>query len=71
MNYIIKKKALVPKQNADTLGLMVDEPNIDTRELNRIKVPTLVIVCTKDIIKKDHTRQILFGKVVRCFFGVE
>lgn len=37
---------------------MVNEPNIDTKELSQIKAPTLVIAGTKDTIKEIHTRKI-------------
>lgn len=37
------------------LKLMVDEPNISKKELNKIKNPVLVIAGEKDVIKKDHT----------------
>ena len=46
------------KLNTEILGLMVNEPNIDPKSLNNIKVPTLVIAGTKDIIKEKHTKLI-------------
>lgn len=45
-------------KNAEMLGLMVNEPNIDPRELSRITVPTLVICGTRDMIRESHTRKI-------------
>jgi len=46
------------KENADLLGLMVNEPNISPIELSKISVPTLVICGTKDMIKESHTKAI-------------
>ena len=40
------------------LGLMVHDPNIEPSELKKVKVRTLVIAGTKDMIKEEHTRQI-------------
>lgn len=46
------------KLNAEMLGLMVNEPNLEPRELAGIKGKTLVIAGTKDLIKAEHTRLI-------------
>ena len=46
------------KDKMEMLSLMVYEPNIKTEELSKIKVPTLVIAGTKDIIKEKHTKEI-------------
>ena len=46
------------KKNAEMLGLMVHEPNIEPDELTKITAPTLVICGTNDIIKESHTREI-------------
>lgn len=46
------------KKNAEVLGLMVNEPNIEREELSKITAPTLVICGTKDMIKESHTREI-------------
>ena len=46
------------KKNAEMLGLMVNDPNVPTAELAKIKVPTLVVAGTKDMIREDHTRLI-------------
>lgn len=54
----IAHKSAEAKQNAEILGLMVNEPNIGAKELNQIKIPTLVIAGTKDMIKERHTREI-------------
>ena len=45
-------------RNAEMLGLMVNDPNIEPEELSRIQVPTLVICGTKDMIKESHTKEI-------------
>ena len=44
--------------NAEMLGLMVNDPNVELEELSRIKAKTLVIAGTKDMIKEEHTRLI-------------
>lgn len=44
--------------NAEMLGLMVNEPNVEPGELAGIQAKTLVIAGTNDMIKKEHTRQI-------------
>lgn len=46
------------KFNAEILGLMVNEPNINPKELRKIKSKTLIVVGTNDLIKEDHTRLI-------------
>lgn len=46
------------KRNAEMLGLMVHDPNINIRELHRVQAYTLVIAGTKDMIKEKHTRKI-------------
>ena len=50
------KKIEKAKQNAELLGLMVNDPNIPVEELPRIQAKTLVIAGTKDMIKEKHTR---------------
>ena len=50
------KKSEKAKQNAELLGLMVNDPNIPVEELPRIQAKTLVIAGTKDMIKEKHTR---------------
>lgn len=42
----------------ELLGLMVHEPDIEPGKLCAIKVPTLVIAGTKDMIKQAHTEEI-------------
>ena len=46
------------RMNAEMLGLMVNDPNVDPEELKRISAKTLVIAGTKDIILESHTRLI-------------
>lgn len=46
------------KKNAEMLGLMVNEPNIELNELSKITAPTLVICGKNDMIKKSHTEKI-------------
>ena len=46
------------KQNAEMLGLMVNDPNVLPAELSAIKAKTLVIAGTNDMIKDAHTRLI-------------
>lgn len=45
-------------RNAEILNLMVNEPNIDKEDLQKIKNKTLVIVGTNDMIKESHTKLI-------------
>lgn len=47
------------KRNAEMLGLMVNEPQIERSELSKITMPTLVICGTNDMIQESHTRQIV------------
>lgn len=46
------------KRNAELLGLMVNEPNIEPNELFKITAPTLVICGKNDMIKESHTKEI-------------
>ncbi len=46
------------RENAEMLGLMVNDPNIAPEELHAITAPTLVIAGTNDMIKNEHTRLI-------------
>lgn len=46
------------KKNAEMLGLMVNEPNIERNELSKITAPTLVICGTKDMVRESHTKEI-------------
>ena len=55
---LFAKKSKKAKQNAEMLGLMVNEPHIDPVELARLTMPVLVVAGTKDMIKEKHTRLI-------------
>lgn len=44
------------RKNAEMLGLMVNDPNIDPEELAALHVRTLVIAGTRDLILRAHTR---------------
>ena len=55
---LFSKKSEKAKQNAEMLGLMVNEPHIEPFELARLTMPVLVIAGTKDMIKESHTRLI-------------
>lgn len=49
------KKSVKALKNAEMLGLMVNEPDISAEELANLKIPTLVIVGTKDLVLKEHS----------------
>lgn len=51
-------KSIDAKKNAEMLGLMVNEPNIELSELSKITAPTLVICGSRDMIKESHTKKI-------------
>ena len=55
---MFSKKSEQAKQNAEMLGLMVNEPYIEPSELAVLTMPVLVIAGTKDLIKESHTRLI-------------
>ncbi len=55
---LFAKKSEQAKQNAEMLGLMVNEPHIEPSELARLTMPVLVVAGTKDMIKESHTRLI-------------
>ena len=55
---VFDKKAV---KNRDILGLMVKEPRIDKKELEKIRCSVLVIAGTKDMVKEKHTRIIADG----------
>lgn len=46
------------RANAELLGLMVNEPHIDPRELAALTMPALVIVGSRDMIRASHSRLI-------------
>lgn len=51
-------KSAKAKINAEMLALMVNEPDISVDDLNKIRIPTLVIAGTRDMIKRTHTELI-------------
>lgn len=55
---LFAKKKSEARKNAEMLGLMVNDPNIEPEQLASIHVRTLVMAGTKDMIKKSHTRLI-------------
>lgn len=55
---LFSKKSGKAKQNAEMLGLMVNEPHIEPSELSRLTMPVLVVAGTNDMIKESHTRLI-------------
>ena len=52
---LFAEKSPQAKAHAEMLGLMVNEPRIDPEALQKLRVRTLVIVGTKDMIKDEHT----------------
>ena len=46
------------RRNAEMLGLMVNDPEIDPEALCAVKNKTLVIAGTRDMIRERHTRLI-------------
>ncbi|WP_252250735.1 alpha/beta hydrolase [Clostridium sp. ZBS13] len=46
------------KNNRDILNLMVNEPKLSKEQLEKIKIPTLVIAGDNDMIKENHTKLI-------------
>lgn len=46
------------RRNMEILGLMVHEPHISPQALSAIRVPTLVVAGTRDMVKTAHTREI-------------
>jgi len=55
---LFSKKSEQAKQNAEMLGLMVNEPHIDPSVLACLTMPVLVVAGTKDMIKESHTKLI-------------
>ncbi len=49
------------KTKSPLAKLMIDEPNISTKDLARIDVPTLVCAGSKDLIKVKETKRIAYG----------
>lgn len=55
---LFSKKSAKARQNAEMLGLMVNEPHINPADLARLTMPVLVVAGTKDMIKESHTKLI-------------
>ena len=55
---IFAKKSEKSRKNAEMLGLMVKDPNISPEELKKLRIKTLVIAGSRDMIKTSHTRLI-------------
>ena len=53
---LFANKSPEAKLHAETLGLMVNDPDVKPMELSRIQAKTLVIAGTRDMVKEDHTR---------------
>ena len=51
-------KAPKARANAEMLGLMVNDPRIDAKELSALAMHVLVVVGSKDMIKAAHSRLI-------------
>lgn len=49
--YLIKKDSKVK--------MMLEEPNISIEMLNKIEIPTVVLVGSRDVIKENHTKLIV------------
>lgn len=55
---LFARKSAKAKQNAEMLGLMVNEPHINPTDLARLTMPILVVAGTRDMIKESHTKLI-------------
>ena len=55
---LFANKSPEARRNAEMLGLMVNDPNVQPEELSSIQAPTLVIAGDKDMVKESHTRLI-------------
>ena len=51
-------KSASAAENAEMLGLMVNEPNIEPGQLAAITAPTIVIAGTRDMVKRSYTELI-------------
>lgn len=49
------------KANAEMLGLMVNDPNLSEKDLEKVTCRTLVIAGKDDMIKQEHTKMIHKG----------
>lgn len=55
---LFAKKSEDAKKNAEMLGLMVNDPNVEPEELSKLTMETLMIAGTNDMIKEKHTKLI-------------
>lgn len=62
--YHFTKHLKKAKADNEMLGLMVNDPNIDVKELEKIKCPVLVIAGTRDLIKRKHT-ELIAGSITK------
>ena len=46
------------KRKKELFSLMTNEPQIDLRSLGKLRIPSLVIAGTHDMIKRSHTELI-------------
>ncbi len=58
MAKLFSRKSESAKLKSELLGLMVNDPNVDSEELKEIRAKTLVIAGTEDMIRESHTRLI-------------
>lgn len=54
--YIVEKYIHTEEgdKRAEILNLMINSPNISIESINKLKIETLIILGTRDLIKKDH-----------------
>ncbi len=55
---VLSRKSKDALKKKEMLSLMIGQPNIKPRELGALKMPTLVMAGTADVIKDKHTRLI-------------
>lgn len=55
---LFARRSSEARLHAELLGLMVNDPNVRPEELAAIRVPTLVVAGTRDMIRQKHTRLI-------------
>ena len=61
---LLAGKSEKARKNAEMLGLMVNDPNLDPEEISEnsdpdfLRIPKLVIAGNRDMIKDEHTRLI-------------
>lgn len=55
---ILAWKSSKARKNRELMGLMVNAPFIEPKDLHSIAVPTLIIAGTSDMIKEKHTKLI-------------